>query len=226
MFVSPATERRNEALDNGCAVIDAIGDRREVLFGKTGTQSGGGCVSRLRHAADDGGGGATFPGGEGAARATHSGISWRTTRRTSSGRGVRCTTPSSRASRFWWGWRCRIRSRRASRRGGTFRAMFLHALWRSLLLVALGVFLRSTHAPQTYYTFEDTLSQIGLGLPDSVPAGVPSAAVAVGGARCAAFRLLAGVGVVSGAGGGILLGLRGALEQGEQFRQRIRPSGS
>ena len=35
----------------------------------------------------------------------------------------------------------------------------------ALLLVALGVFLRSTHAPQTYYTFEDTLSQIGLGYP-------------------------------------------------------------
>jgi heparan-alpha-glucosaminide N-acetyltransferase len=50
-------------------------------------------------------------------------------------------------------------------KGGTFRAMFFHALWRSLLLVALGVFLRSTHAPQTYYTFEDTLSQIGLGYP-------------------------------------------------------------
>jgi len=50
-------------------------------------------------------------------------------------------------------------------KGGTFRSMFLHALWRSLLLVALGVFLRSTHAPQTYYTFEDTLSQIGLGYP-------------------------------------------------------------
>src|ERR1035437_1741094 len=50
-------------------------------------------------------------------------------------------------------------------KGGKFRGMFLHALWRSLLLVALGVFLRSTHAPQTYYTFEDTLSQIGLGYP-------------------------------------------------------------
>ena len=50
-------------------------------------------------------------------------------------------------------------------RGGTFRSMFFHALWRSLLLVALGVFLRSTHAAQTYYTFEDTLSQIGLGYP-------------------------------------------------------------
>jgi predicted acyltransferase len=50
-------------------------------------------------------------------------------------------------------------------KGGTFRVMFLHALWRSLLLIALGVFLRSMHAPQTYYTFEDTLSQIGFGYP-------------------------------------------------------------
>lgn len=39
----------------------------------------------------------------------------------------------------------------------------LHAFWRALLLVLLGVFLRSTHSDQTYWTFEDTLSQIGLG---------------------------------------------------------------
>lgn len=50
-------------------------------------------------------------------------------------------------------------------KGGMFRGMFLHALWRSLLLVALGIFLRSTHATQTYFTFEDTLTQIGLGYP-------------------------------------------------------------
>ena len=50
-------------------------------------------------------------------------------------------------------------------RGGAFRGMFLHALWRSLVLIALGIFLRSTHAPQTYFTFEDTLTQIGLGYP-------------------------------------------------------------
>ncbi|HEY1470940.1 MAG TPA: hypothetical protein VGF61_18015 [Candidatus Acidoferrum sp.] len=50
-------------------------------------------------------------------------------------------------------------------KGGAFRAMFLHALWRSFLLIALGIFLRSTHAPQTYFTFEDTLTQIGLGYP-------------------------------------------------------------
>ena len=48
-------------------------------------------------------------------------------------------------------------------KGATFRQLLLHTLWRSLLLTVLGVFLRSTHAPQTYFTFEDTLSQIGLG---------------------------------------------------------------
>jgi predicted acyltransferase len=41
--------------------------------------------------------------------------------------------------------------------------MFLHAGWRSMLLVLLGVFLRSVGAPHTNWTFEDTLSQIGLG---------------------------------------------------------------
>jgi predicted acyltransferase len=32
-----------------------------------------------------------------------------------------------------------------------------------LILILLGIFLRSMHAKQTYFTFEDTLSQIGLG---------------------------------------------------------------
>lgn len=39
----------------------------------------------------------------------------------------------------------------------------LHAFWRALLLVLLGVFLRSVSARQTNWTFEDTLTQIGLG---------------------------------------------------------------
>lgn len=43
--------------------------------------------------------------------------------------------------------------------------MTLHAIWRGLILVLLGVFLRSVGKPQTYWTFEDTLSQIGLGYP-------------------------------------------------------------
>jgi heparan-alpha-glucosaminide N-acetyltransferase len=50
-------------------------------------------------------------------------------------------------------------------KGARFGKMFAHALWRSLLLIALGIFLRSTHSPQTNFTFEDTLTQIGLGYP-------------------------------------------------------------
>ena len=50
-------------------------------------------------------------------------------------------------------------------KGGTFWKMFAHALWRSLLLTFLGVFLRSTHSTMTNFTFEDTLSQIGMGYP-------------------------------------------------------------
>ncbi len=43
------------------------------------------------------------------------------------------------------------------------RRMTLHAFWRAFLLIMLGVFLRSTHSMETRWTFEDTLSQIGLG---------------------------------------------------------------
>src|SRR5690349_8093969 len=50
-------------------------------------------------------------------------------------------------------------------KGGTFWKLFAHAVWRALLLVALGVFLRSMDRSQTYFTFEDTLSQIGFGYP-------------------------------------------------------------
>jgi heparan-alpha-glucosaminide N-acetyltransferase len=51
------------------------------------------------------------------------------------------------------------------RKGETFVRMLPHTLWRALLLIALGIFLRSTHSAMTYYTFEDTLTQIGLGYP-------------------------------------------------------------
>jgi heparan-alpha-glucosaminide N-acetyltransferase len=50
-------------------------------------------------------------------------------------------------------------------KGGSFGKLFVHALWRSLVLILLGVFLRSMDHTQTYFTFEDTLSQIGLGYP-------------------------------------------------------------
>ena len=50
-------------------------------------------------------------------------------------------------------------------KGGTFGKMWGHAIWRSFLLIALGIFLRSMYSPRTYFTFEDTLTQIGLGYP-------------------------------------------------------------
>jgi heparan-alpha-glucosaminide N-acetyltransferase len=48
-------------------------------------------------------------------------------------------------------------------KGQSFSRQLAHTIWRSLVLVFLGIFLRSTGATQTYYTFEDTLTQIGLG---------------------------------------------------------------
>jgi predicted acyltransferase len=54
-----------------------------------------------------------------------------------------------------------LASRRA--RGQSLAHMTAHAFWRAFLLVALGIFLRSVGRDQTYYTFEDTLTQIGLG---------------------------------------------------------------
>ncbi len=48
-------------------------------------------------------------------------------------------------------------------RGEPVWASILHAAWRAFVLTLLGVFLRSMHSPSTRFTFEDTLSQIGLG---------------------------------------------------------------
>ncbi len=54
-----------------------------------------------------------------------------------------------------------IRSR--MRKGESFPRMLFHTIVRSFVLIALGIFLRSTDGPITYFTFEDTLTQIGLG---------------------------------------------------------------
>lgn len=48
-------------------------------------------------------------------------------------------------------------------RGQSRTRITWHAAWRALALIFLGVLLRSIGKPQTYWTFEDTLSQIGLG---------------------------------------------------------------
>jgi predicted acyltransferase len=49
------------------------------------------------------------------------------------------------------------------KRGAGFGALMQHTLKRSIILICLGIFLRSMHSTQTYFTFEDTLTQIGLG---------------------------------------------------------------
>ena len=48
-------------------------------------------------------------------------------------------------------------------KGATFGHVLGHAIKRSLILICLGIFLRSMHARQTNFTFEDTLTQIGMG---------------------------------------------------------------
>lgn len=48
-------------------------------------------------------------------------------------------------------------------RGQSFTAMLGHAIWRAIALVFLGIFLRSVGRKMTYFTFEDVLTQIGLG---------------------------------------------------------------
>ena len=91
--------------------------------------------------------------------------------------------------------------------------------------------------PQTNFTFEDTLTQIGLGYPILFLLGFRPPRwqwIALGGDP---DRLLAGVGVVSRRGSGFRLsgrrrarrlaaslhGLRRALEQERESRERVRP---
>ena len=50
-------------------------------------------------------------------------------------------------------------------RGASFGRMFVHALWRSWVLIVLGIFLGSMDQPRTFFWFCDTLTQIGLGYP-------------------------------------------------------------
>lgn len=49
------------------------------------------------------------------------------------------------------------------KKGQSFGHLMLHTIYRAVLLTALGVLLRSTSSTMTNFTFEDTLSQIGMG---------------------------------------------------------------
>jgi len=48
-------------------------------------------------------------------------------------------------------------------KGAGFGNILGHTIKRSFILIFLGIFLRSMHSQQTFWTFEDTLTQIGLG---------------------------------------------------------------
>lgn len=54
---------------------------------------------------------------------------------------------------------------RRSADGSSRLARFAHVLWRSVVLVLLGVFLSSNWSQQTNFTFVNVLTQIGLGYP-------------------------------------------------------------
>ena len=54
-----------------------------------------------------------------------------------------------------------LRSRQ--KKGQSTGKIIAHTIWRSILLMALGFFLRSIQSPMTNFTFEDTLTQIGMG---------------------------------------------------------------
>jgi predicted acyltransferase len=56
-----------------------------------------------------------------------------------------------------------VANRRAQGQG--LRQLWLHAVLRSFILMALGIVLRSVGRPMTNFTFEDVLTQIGLGYP-------------------------------------------------------------
>jgi len=73
----------------------------------------------------------------------------------------------------------------------TTTALLGHALFRSLILVFLGFFLRSLESDQTNYTFEDTLTQIGLGYTFLVMLGFCSRKVQIG--RLLLFWLVIGL---------------------------------
>lgn len=49
------------------------------------------------------------------------------------------------------------------KRGGSLAALLTHAAWRAVILISLGIVLRSMRSDSTNFTFEDTLTQIGLG---------------------------------------------------------------
>ena len=96
-----------------------------------------------------------------------------------------------------------IRSRQ--RKGAQFSKMLLHTIWRSVVLIALGILLRSLHSSQTNFTFEDTLTQIGLGYTFLFLAGLSTGTRPVDRFQRHPIWILAGLGALSCSGAGLRL---------------------
>ncbi|MEO6752581.1 MAG: DUF5009 domain-containing protein [Chthoniobacteraceae bacterium] len=90
-------------------------------------------------------------------------------------------------------------------KGQSGGVMTLHACWRAVALVLLGVFLRSVGKAETNWTFEDTLSQIGLGYAFLFALGFTPRRVQWGGVRRDRGGLLRCMGAVAGGSGGLRL---------------------
>jgi heparan-alpha-glucosaminide N-acetyltransferase len=73
-------------------------------------------------------------------------------------------------------------------RGENVWSLIAHAAWRSSLLIALGIFLRSAGLPRTNFVFTDTLTQIGLGYFPLFLIGVAVYHPALARSRSRAFR--------------------------------------
>ena len=95
------------------------------------------------------------------------------------------------------------------RKGESFRHMLFHVAWRSLLLIAMGIFLRSIYKPTTYFTFEDTLTHIGLGYTFAFLIAFLKPRWQWRRSGGYPVWLLDGMGVVSRTGAGLQLGSRG-----------------
>src|ERR1017187_654870 len=191
--------------------VATLCSRREVLLGKTGAQSGGGYVSRLRHAAHDGGGSAAFTGGQGAAGECileFPGLP-PDARRVGGMFAARyhpagVLVPGRGGDALLH--RGAHRQGRDVSRDVPARALAVAAPGRARRLSALHA-RRADLLHVRRYALADRAR-----IPAAIPVGLASAALAVGDARCPAVRLLAGVGAVSGAATGILHRLPGALE--------------
>ena len=230
---SPAIEPRSVT---GRATLAALHGRAGHVRARSGPARVARRLPRSRARPDDGRGAATCAASPPRFRRAPSGRSCATTRTTSLGRRLapRLIQPGFS---FLVGAALPFSLAARAGRGESRGRMLAHALRRALILVALGIVLRSLGRPQTYFTFEDTLTQIGLGYRLPVPARAAPAPRPVVALALMLVGFWARLRALSRAGPGLRLGgggrarglaapahrLRGALEQERELLGAVRP---